>query len=99
MRAYVLLQMRELCELPLADLTAVGLDAEVDPGVLWQVGAVRERLAALRALVRFGFAHVRLRVQLQFRFAAEHLQQNKWLLDSDWMWRIVTQIYVIGSSN
>lgn len=47
MRAYVLLQMRELCELPLADLAAVGLDAEVDPGVLRQVGAVRERLAAL----------------------------------------------------
>ena len=34
--------MGELGELPLADLAAVGLDAEVDPHVLGEVGAVGE---------------------------------------------------------
>ena len=38
----MLLQVGELGELPLADLAAVGLDAQVDPGVLGQVGTVRE---------------------------------------------------------
>lgn len=33
----VLLEMRQLGELPLADLAAVGLDAQVDTGVLRQV--------------------------------------------------------------
>ena len=40
----VLLEMGELGELALANLTSVGLDAEVDPGVLREVGAVGERL-------------------------------------------------------
>lgn len=56
--------MGQLRELPLADLAPVGLDPQVDAGVLGQVGTVCERLAALGTLVRFGLAHVRLRVQL-----------------------------------
>ena len=64
----VLLQVGQLGELPLADLAPVGLDAEVDSGVLGEVGAVGEGLAALAALVRLGFPHVHLRVQLQVGF-------------------------------
>ena len=47
----VLLQVGQLGELPLTDLAAVWLDAEVNPHVLRQVGAVREGFAALAALV------------------------------------------------
>ena len=38
----VLLEVRELGELPLTDLTPVRLDAEVDSHVLGEVGAVGE---------------------------------------------------------
>lgn len=48
----MLLEMRQLGELPLADLAAVGLDAQVDTGVLRQVRGVGEGLRTLRAAVR-----------------------------------------------
>ena len=57
----------------LADLTAVGFDAQVDAGVLRQVRRIGERLGALRAFVRLGLAHVDLRVQLQLRLRSKHL--------------------------
>lgn len=69
----VLLEVRQLRELPLADLAAVRFDAQMDAGVLGQVGTVRERLAALGALVGLRLAHVRLRVQLKLRLRAENL--------------------------
>ena len=47
----VLLQVGQLGELPLTDLAAVWLDAEVNPHVLRQVGAVCEGFSALAALV------------------------------------------------
>ena len=61
-------------ELPLANLAAVRLDAQVDPGVLGQVRGVRERLRALGAFVRLRLAHVDLRVELQVRLATEDLR-------------------------
>ena len=64
----VLLEVGELGELPLTDLTPVGLDTQVDSHVLGEVGAVGEGLAALAALVRLGLAHVHLGVQLQVGF-------------------------------
>lgn len=67
-------------ELPLADLTAVRLNAQVDPRVLGQVRGVCERLRALRALVRLRLAHVDLRVELQVRLATEYLEKEKSIL-------------------
>ena len=64
----VLLQVGELGELALADLTTVRLDPQVDSHVLRKIGAVGEGLAALTALVRLGLAHVDLGVQLQVGF-------------------------------
>lgn len=75
--ADVLLEVGQLGELPLADLAAVRLDAQVDPRVLAQVGAVRERLATLIALVRLHFSHVQLRVQLQLRLGRKYLKQER----------------------
>lgn len=66
--------MAQLGELPLANLAAVRLDAQVDPGVLGQVRGVRERLRALGAFVRLRLAHVDLRVELQVRLATEDLR-------------------------
>ena len=64
----VLLQVGELGELALTDLTTVRLDPQVDSHVLRKIGAVGEGLAALTALVRLGLAHVHLGVQLQVGF-------------------------------
>ena len=72
----VLLEVGQLGELPLTDLTPVGLDAQVDPGVLGEVGAVGEGLAAGGALVRFWFPHVDLGVELQVCFAGKYLGGN-----------------------
>ena len=69
----VLLEVGQLGELPLTDLAPVGLDAQVDPGVLGEVGAVGEGLAAGGALVRFRFPHVDLSVELQVCFAGKYL--------------------------
>ena len=64
----VLLQVGELGELALTDLTTVRLDPQVDSHVLRKIRAVGEGLAALTALVRLGLAHVDLGVQLQVGF-------------------------------
>lgn len=57
-RAHVLLQVAELGEATLAQITAIVLDAQVDARVLRQVRGVGERLAALAALVRLRLTHV-----------------------------------------
>jgi len=67
----------QLGELPLTDLAAVRLNAQVDPRVLRQIRGVGERLRALRALVRLRLAHVDLRVELQVRLATEYLQKER----------------------
>ena len=61
----VLLQVGPLVELPLTELAAVRLGAEVNPHVFRQVGAVREGFAAQAALVGLGFSHVDLGVRLR----------------------------------
>lgn len=66
--------MAQLRELPLANFTPVRFDTQVYPGVLREIGTIRERLAALRTLVGFRLAHVRLRVQLQLRLGPEDLE-------------------------
>ena len=70
----VLLEVGQLGELPLTDLAPVGLDAQVDPHVLGEVGAVGEGLATVAAFVGFGFSHMDLGVELQVRLGAETLQ-------------------------
>ena len=75
--ADVLLQVRQLGELSLADFAAVGLNAQVDAGVLREVGRIGEALGALRALVRFRLAHVNLGVELQVGLGTEHLKYSK----------------------
>ena len=72
----VLLQVGELGELPLADLAAVGLDAQVDPGVLGQVGTVREGFVTAGALVGLRLPQVDLGVKLQVSFARKSLEKN-----------------------
>jgi hypothetical protein len=72
----VLLQVGELGELPLADLAAVGLDAQVDPGVLGQVGTVREGFVTAGALVGLRLPHVDLGVQLQVSFTRKNLKKK-----------------------
>ena len=64
MRSNVLLQVGQLGELALTDLTPVGLDAQVDSGVLGKVGTVGKGLVAAGTLVWLWFSHVDLRVQL-----------------------------------
>lgn len=76
-RAYVLLQVAELRELPLTDVAPVRLDAQVNACVLTQVRAVRECLVALMAFVRFHVFYVQLRVQLQFRLGREYLEKHE----------------------
>lgn len=71
--ANVLLQMRQLRELALANLTAIGLDSQVDACVLGQVRGVGEGFGTLRTLVRLGLSHVDLSMELQVRFASEDL--------------------------
>ena len=72
----VLLEVGQLGELPLTDLAPVGLDAQVDPGVLGEVGAVGEGLAAGGALVRFRFPHVDLSVELEVCLTGKYLGGN-----------------------
>ena len=73
----VLLEVRQLGELPLADLAPVGLDAEVDSRVLGEVRAVGERLIARSTLVGLGFPHVNLGVELEVSFASEDLKKER----------------------
>ena len=77
--------MGQLGELPLADLTPVGLDAEVDSHVLGEVGAVGERFAAVAAFVGFGLSHVDLSVELQVCFRSKSLKKNCYDLDIGWI--------------
>ena len=70
----VLLEMWELGELALTYFTSVGLDAEMDPHVLREVGAVGEGLAAVTALVWLGLPHVHLGVQLEICLGAKSLK-------------------------
>ena len=60
----VLLEVGQLGELSLADLTPVRLDTQVDPHVLREVRAVGEGFTAVAAFVRFGLSHVDLGVEL-----------------------------------
>jgi len=76
-RAYVLLQVAELREPPLADVAPVRFDAQMDARVLAQVRAVGECFVALMAFVRFHVFDVQLRVQLQFRLGCEYLLKKK----------------------
>ena len=69
--------MGELGKLPLADLTPVRFDPEMDPRVLGQVGTVRERFATARALVGLGFSQVELGMELEVSFAGERLNKQK----------------------
>lgn len=43
----MLLEVRQLCEFPLTDLTTVRFYAQMDPGMLGQIGTICERLATL----------------------------------------------------
>ena len=70
----MLLQVGELGELPLADLTSVGLDAQVDPGVLGQVGTVGKGFVTAGALVGLGLPHVDLGVELQVSLTRKNLR-------------------------
>ena len=44
--------------------------------MLGEVGAVGERLGALRTFVRLGFSHVDLRVELQVCLGAKNLKKK-----------------------
>ena len=77
MGANVLLEMRQLRKLALANLTAVGLDSQVDACVLGQVRGVGEGFGTLRTLVRLGLSHVDLGMELQVCFAPEYLWKRK----------------------
>ena len=70
----VLLEMRELSELSLTNLTSVGFDAKVDPRVLGEVGAVCKSFVARSTFIWFGFSHVDLSVELKVCFACKDLK-------------------------
>ena len=76
----VLLEVGELGELPLTDLAPVRLDAQVDAGVLGEVGAVGECLPTAVTLVRLGFPQVDLGVELQVCLGVKSLEVNS----EDW---------------
>lgn len=75
--AYVLLKVTKLSESALADLASIGLDAQMNSRVLRQVRRVGERLRTLRTLVRLGFPHVALGVELQVSLGAENLDETE----------------------
>jgi len=72
----VLLQVGELGELALTDLTTVRLDPQVDSRVLRQIGAVGECFSTSCTLVRLRLPKVDLRVQLQVGLAVESLRAH-----------------------
>ena len=85
--------MGQLGELPLADLTPVGLDAEVDSHVLGEVGAVGERFTAVAAFVGFGLSHVDLSVELQVGFRSKSLKK-KLLWSWYWLdWKLLKLVF------
>ena len=61
----VLLEVRQLGELSLADLAPVGLDTQVDPRVLREVGAVGKSLPTAVTFVWLWFSKMDLSVELQ----------------------------------
>ena len=69
----VLLEVGQLGELPLTDLTPVGLDAQVDPGVLGEVGAVGKSLPTAVTFVWLGFSEMDLSVELEVCFGVKSL--------------------------
>ena len=73
----MLLEMRELGELALANLASVGLDTKMDPHVLREVGAVGKGFTAVTAFVWFRLPHVNLSVKLQVSFRTESLKREK----------------------
>lgn len=66
----VLLEVRELAEGFLTEVTVVGLGPRVDADVLGQVGAVGEGFGTMRALVGLGL-RVGLGVDLHLRLGVE----------------------------
>ena len=72
----VLLEVGELGELALTDLAPVGLDAQVDPGVLGEVGAVGKSLPTAVTFVWLGFSEMDLSVELQVCFGVKSLEVN-----------------------
>ena len=60
----VLLEVGELGELALTDLAPVGLDAQVDPGVLGEVGAVGKSLPTAVTFIGLWFPQMDLSVEL-----------------------------------
>ena len=72
----VLLEVGQLGELSLADLTPVRLDTQVDPHMLREVRTVGEGFTAVAAFVRFRLSHVDLGVELQVCFGSKSLKQK-----------------------
>ena len=72
----VLLKVGQLSELALADLTPVRLDAQVDPGVLGEVGAVGKSFVTRCTLVWLRLSHMNLSVELEVGFAGENLKRR-----------------------
>lgn len=60
--AYVLLQVRQLGELALANLTAIRFDAQMYACVLRQIRGIGERFRALSTFVGLGLTHMHLSV-------------------------------------
>jgi hypothetical protein len=72
----VLLKMRELGKLSLADLTSVGFNTKMYSSMLGQVRAVCECFPTTGAFIRFRFPQVNLGVELKVSFAGKSLKQN-----------------------
>ena len=72
----MLLEMRELSELSLTNLTSVGFDAKVNPRVLGEVGAVCKSFTTSCTFIWFGFSQMNLCVELKVCFAVKSLKKN-----------------------
>ena len=65
----------------------------MDPHVLREVGAVGEGLAAVTALVRLGFPHVHLGVQLEICLGAKSLKKQYNLENIISEFRLISHFY------
>ena len=72
----VLLKMGQLSEFALADLAPVGLDSQVDPHMLGEVGAVGKSFVTRCTLVWLWLSHMNLSVELEVGFAGENLKRR-----------------------